>query len=570
VAWLGRSSNKEKVEMRKAVEEDVLGFPEEDRELARLLIRAARDEIHRDYEKAHSHYKAFLLHIENELTDPMLNVTAARSAAGLTGTSIYATEFSRIVGMNPGSYIEHHRMELARRLLQHTHANGRRPGAPRRGVTCIAFAVGYSNSNHFSERYEKFAGHRPTSEPKSDVKDTILLLEQLRRETEAKRQRKPIHRSLGLPAGLGSSIRGEGVSALWEEIRDLDRKQALDYIQRNIGDLDTHHFDYLLEKSKLEGRRSRERGEEIALIALDCLRAIELRKGRDLLDEKVLGHAILANARGLRLDFVGAQEAFQFIDMIREDKLRPDVLLHVNILRAYLLWSWKRDVKSSVEMVESLLPEVRGSASSEFLALTLGLAGQIYEASGHLDRALSMYEEAVEASRFIYDSHIIFCANYNLSYMYASVSDGKKASEIFKKVQELQQAGVLTSSPIHVTLLEARIHRLNGDLRRAEAAFLEAREGFTGLGLGNYVAVSAIELALLYLDLAEPGRAFSMAITAIDCISRYSDHKEAMTALAILQEASRAAIINEAMLRQALCHLEVVSKGGPSSPISAQ
>jgi hypothetical protein len=98
---------------------------------------------------------------------------------------------------------------------------------------------------------------------------------------------------------------------------------------------------------------------------------------------------------------------------------------------------------------------------------------------------------------------------------------------------------------------------------------LKAREEFAGFSLDIYFALASLELALLYLELAKPDRAFSMAIGSIDCISRYSNHKEAMTALAVLQEASRTATINKAMLRRAWRHVELVRKD-PTSALWAQ
>jgi tetratricopeptide (TPR) repeat protein len=269
------------------------------------------------------------------------------------------------------------------------------------------------------------------------------------------------------------------------------------------------------------------------------------------------------------MDFDGAREAFQAIDKITPANLRPEVLLQVDIFRAYFLWWWKRDVKSSLPMVDALLSEARSYGSSEFLVMTLHLAGEVFETSGQLDRALPMFEEAADSSRLIEDPYIAFTTHYSLSYLCATLSNGKKAAEIFKELKRLEEDAGFSSSSIYVTLLEARIHRVNGELRRAEPGFLEAREGFKGLGLDIYVALTSLELALLYLDLAEPHQAFSMAIGSIDCISRYSGHKEAMTALAVLQEASRTAIINKSMLKRALRHVELVRKD-PTSAASAR
>jgi AraC-like DNA-binding protein len=457
--------------------------------------------------------------------------------------------------MNPRPYIEKHRMKLATKLLQHT--------GTRASITCIASAVGYPDSSHFSQRYEKFTGHRPSLEPKADSKDTILLLEQLRREAEAKRQGAPNYESMALPArrlNNDSSSPGEGVNAFWEEVRGFNREQALDYFRANISILGTHHFDFILEKSKLEGRRSRERGEELAVIALGCLRAIEFREGRNLWDEKVLGYAVLANARRLRLDFVGAKEAFQEIDKFRLDDVRRDVVLQLNIFKAYFHWWWKRDVDSSRKIVDPLLPEVRSYGSFEFLATTLSLAGEIHEAGGEPYRAVAMFEEAAECSFLTEDPYIKFGTHYNLAYLYANLSNAKKASDVLVKLNHLAHIANYRSFAIHLTLLEARIYRVSGNLRDAEPGFLEAREGFASLGLEIYAALASLELSLIYLDLAKPEQAFLMARSSMDFMSRYSSHREATAALAVLQEATGTATINKAMMKRALRHLEMVRK----------
>jgi AraC-like DNA-binding protein len=549
--------------MRRAVEEEdptfpekdreeraVSAFPEKDRELGRLLIQAARVEIHGDSKKARSrHYKVFLLHIGNNLMNPNLDVNAARNAARLMSSSMYAIEFSRIVGMNPAVYIEHQRMELARRLLQHTQAS----------VACIAFAVGYENANYFSNRYLKFVGHRPTIEPKADSQSAARLLANLGRLV----QPNPLTTCQTSESTPGVDQKPDGIMSvkhLWNSISSLDEEQAFAYILENIHSSDISHFNFLLEKSKLEGRKSRKRGEVLAGIALDMLRAIELSKRSEFIDEKIRGYINLGNARRLIFDLIGSREAFRVVDDLMPTRSTRGLLfLEATFFKALLLW-WERDVDSALGLIEEIIPDLKAHASCELLTRALQLSGMLYDCKGSAEKALRMFEEAVKSTEGVIDPYVCLSAHYHLSFMYAKLSHGKRASELFEKVLSLHSDAATGDSEYQIVLLKAAILRANGELRAAEIAFLEAREGFRSLGADIYVALIALELALLYLELKEPSQAFSMATSAISCVSQYSAHKEAIAALAILEEASHSDAMNRSVIAQALHHLERVRK----------
>lgn len=546
------------LELPEEEREAILGFPEEEREIVLLLIQAARHEIHLDYKRAHSLYRPFLLYIERNLTRPRLRVTAARKAAKLTNSGTYSPEFKRIVGMSPKEYIRHHRIELAKRIIRHT---------TKAEKYVIAYAVGYRDQSLFTRTYSRHEGHAPGQEPKADANETILLLEKLR-QARSQWEETPDPKIARNTAEISVSVNSHenNLTRFWEDIRHLDRERVQEYIYRNAYSLEMHHFNFLLEKSKLEGRRRRERGEELAQVALDCLRILEFTKRREFLGSKTLGYAILANARRFQGDVSGAKEAFREVDRLMPKDPEPILYLQVSFFRAYLLW-WQRDVGSAIKLVEEILPEIRECASHELLARTLQLAGEIYECNGNSERALPLFEEAVGFSQFVDDPYVTIGGYYNLSYLNAKLSNVERATQLFEIVRKLHAETGLDGSSVYVTLLEASIHQANGELRAAESAFLEAREGFERLGLPIYVALTSLELALLYLDLEEPSRAFSMATRAIDCVSQYSFHKEATAALAILQEVSQSNI-SRATVRQALHHIELVRKD-PTSELTA-
>ena len=82
--------------------------------------------------------------------------------------------------------------------------------------------------------------------------------------------------------------------------------------------------------------------------------------------------------------------------------------------------------------------------------------------------------------------------------------------------------------------------------------------GFINQNLDIYAALTSLELSALSLEQGNSGRALEMASSAIPIISQYSYHKEAIAALAILQEAETIQSIDKRVIKKALHHLELV------------
>ncbi len=72
-------------------------------------------------------------------------------------------------------------------------------------------------------------------------------------------------------------------------------------------------FDLLREKSRQEGRRDRQRGIELAELALLSLDVSAAALGERIHELRALGRAWLGNAKRLALDFPGAEEASPLI-----------------------------------------------------------------------------------------------------------------------------------------------------------------------------------------------------------------------------------------------------------------
>lgn len=85
--------------------------------------------------------------------------------------------------------------------------------------------------------------------------------------------------------------------------------------------------------------------------------------------------------------------------------------------------------------------------------------------------------------------------------------------------------------------VQAQIQAGMGDLGRAEAGFLEAREGFLGEGLHYKAALASLELAQLWLRQGKRREVQEMVTELVQVFLAYQIHQEAFVALMLLETA---------------------------------
>lgn len=534
-----------------SVDEIITMFPKDERELAALLIDAAQHEIHSDYEKAHGGYKTLLLHIEGNLVNPNLDIQTARAAARLNGVNTYATEFSRITGKKPRDYVESHKMKLAQTIRRHSKADN----------YVIAFAVGFKDQNLFSRNYKRVFGYPPSKEPRADQSETLALLEHLKAEKRQRPEETLDPRSPANAAEISSESPCSDMNVFWGDMADMGLAKMKAHLRGQLEEINLGHFHLLLDKSIHVGRIDRARGQELAHAALYALKLAELASGDYFPNETVEGAANLANMYRMGFDFPGSRLWFNVADRYLPNDPEEEPLLRakVDFLKAYLLW-WQRHTESALSMVYDALPVIRQHGSPELLARILLLAADIHDHSGSPGRAMPLFEEALELTPYLDDVYLIFAARFNLTLLHVRSENASDAELHFKVVEEMYRDVENQIVPYHVSYLGGGVCRLNKRLKEAEVLYLEAIEGFSNAGLDIYAALVALDLALLYLDLGDERQAYLKAVSAIPSVSRFGGHKEAISALSILQEAGRREKITKQELKKALRHLELVRK----------
>jgi len=93
-----------------------------------------------------------LTYVHQHLFDPELNCTQALMACGLGDHNI-TTQFRLEMGCSLKSYIEQHRLTVAKEAMTHTNL----------ALYLIADAVGYSNVSTFSDAFSRAFGLKPST-----------------------------------------------------------------------------------------------------------------------------------------------------------------------------------------------------------------------------------------------------------------------------------------------------------------------------------------------------------------------------------------------------------------------
>ena len=546
--------------MSRKISENALSA--EERELLTTFFEEAREAVHNDGERAPSQFTAFFKRLETDVFDPDFKIGKARKAAKLNGNN-YSTKFFNITGRRPRDYVEYHRIMLAQRIIRHTSIFYWQVGTK----------VGYSDQSVFTRAYGRVLGYPPSDEAKAEDLPPV----------EKKKLPRPVPevppdlldpRSSPNTAELSyTGAQQHDLSQFWETISILNCMEIKSYVAQNVESVGIEHFHYLLEKAKYEGRSNRARGEELGLAALDVLRLVEFKGSCEFPDEKAIAYANLANTCRLRYDFQGAEKWFQYAyRFLPSDPLqKPLLYAEVNLLKTSLLW-WQLNTEAAVAMIDKVTPCARQHGSHALVARAVLLAGEIYDYTGHPDRAVSLFQEAAGLSRFVDDPFVALAAHYNLAFLYARLDQEAEAVSAFTGAREEYDKGQTQVPVVFMKYLEAAVCRISGNLDAARSLFIEARKGFETLKLEMYSALVALDHALLLLEMGEPDEALMSATMAISVISRSSGHPDAMAALVVLQEAAKQQEFQESTIKKAIHHLDLIRKDPTSTlmkPVNA-
>ena len=533
----------------------------------KAAAEATKARIRRDRRRAPDALKKLLAVLASRVLDPLLDATVALKAAGFKGSGIW-TVFKGFTKTTPARYIADARIEVADLALVITGLD----------LASISKKVGYTHYPTFAENYQRRKGKKPSevarprlAPPRIDLETSlkagrglldddalVRLVEDLRRiyPTAAKRFGGGDHES-PIPVEGARTDRSKA-EALWREIRDLPFAEQCRRVRIYLF-CSTVLFDLLRRKSRLEGRKSRRRGVELAELALISLEKSDRVFGERIHDLRARGLADLGNAYRLALDFSAAAEAFERAE--REwlvPRAQPDLSVFARIFRLKgLLWTVRREYAAATQDLDRScflfrqLDQPREEARALIQrAATHGYAGELGEAVEDLRAAACLIDEGEE-------SELAFAIRGNLANALARAGEAGRAARELGRARRLKRP---IDDPLETPKLDwidGLLGEIHGDLEKAKRCYQSAGAGFQEAGERRDFALVSVDLMLVHAEQDAWQRVGALAAETLPLLSSLDLHPETLATVALLAKALEAGALSRRLvkdLRDALRH----------------
>jgi AraC-like DNA-binding protein/tetratricopeptide (TPR) repeat protein len=497
-------------------------------------------------------------HIADNLFDPSLNVNQMKRACSVRNNSV-PVQFHSMVGMPPGAYISDCRLGVAARLLRGTELP----------VWEIGELVGYSTLQVFSEAFARWSGLRPSVYRQKNSEGAnigsmegpdLLDPDTLRKACagalspqEGKRlirALQDVYRSQSEAAEEDASVE-EGVStqvstadeamatAVWERIQHLSSADQQNLVKERYRFTTPALFDLLRRKSREIGLNHRQRGIELAELALESLYAC----GRSIPEPRLLnlrtrGWAWLANAKRMAFDLTGAEIAFAAAEgNLPKSGASRFVLAELLELKASLRYFQNR-MTEATELQDRAVALFRRVAQPEPLAHALITKATIlYHYKGASAEALPALAEARQLLEHSNNTFLRFCLLNNLSHHLLEAQEVKEAAKAVEEARLLTTGYGSSYSEAHLSWSEALLQQSLGREERALALFRQSMHTFLSLDLAHHAAGVSLDLAILHLQQRNEECAIQLIGEMLPTLATPDTQQIVLPALDLLKEA---------------------------------
>ncbi|MCP3964388.1 MAG: helix-turn-helix transcriptional regulator [bacterium] len=531
-------------------------------ELLSLAAAEALAKIRHDRNRVSPNLRPALEHIEAHLFDPGLDVNSLKRACGVTNRTL--TQFHAEVGETPHFYIKLRRADTAKRLLRDTKLQ----------VGEIAELMGYADTRTFSRAFNKAYPMKPSEyraqarreadsppmgrdlksievwrlafDRKLEVHEAAALIEHLRKLYELDAGVAP----LPWPTD-GEEYERFTAERAWRAIEDQPREEQLAAVRFQAKFSTPAFFELLREKSREAGRQDRQRGLQLAELALASLEGSAEKLGDRLPDLKARGWAWLGNVRRQALDFTGAEEALALAESVlappgqRDPVAEGEIYLYQACLRQN-----QRRFKEALELSDLAIRQFRSTGDAALLAQSLVVRANVNCYSGEPSASVDDLTQAIEILKGHNEPFVLFSASLNLAMVYAMLNRYELTAEILPIVKPLA-LGLENDLVRHqLQWVEALVAEGQGQLQKAEYLLMSARSGFIAEEETDNAAVASLELAILCCKQNRHSDALRLAAEALPVFQALKAHPDAAIAVDVLAKAIASRTITAAEIQQ--------------------
>jgi len=265
--------------------------------------------------------------------------------------------------------------------------------------------------------------------------------------------------------------------------------------------------------------------------------------------------AELANAQRITGDLAGAERGVRkALQLRREGTQDPFLGAHLLTIQATICGDSRRfpealELLERVEKTYAALgnPHKAGQAAVQ-RGLYTGYAGNAEEAVQHLRRALALIDEAA-------DPQLALVAVHNLARSLAECGEFRVARTLLfnNRARYSQHADRIIL--LKRTWLEGQIDAGLGEFDRASKRLAAAMQGFEEAELGYQAALTALDLAAVWLEQSHSPMAATLVEQAAETFTAIGVNREALGALILLQQACEKGLATAAWVHRLATHL---------------
>jgi len=300
--------------------------------------------------------------------------------------------------------------------------------------------------------------------------------------------------------------------------------------------------ELLLRQSEEQTFRNAAMEESLAALALEIMDRLDpsYYGAGAIEDLRARAWAYIANARRVKADFRGAEEAFALASAsLKRGTLEPMDRAVLLDLRASLLRAQRRFDKAL-----SLLHR----AARIFLNLgERNLAGQVFvkiatvhSIAGEPERSIPFLYEALALIDHSREQRLLLSAWHNLVNSLADSGRFMEAQKLLAKTRPLYRQFLQPAVQSRLKWVEGKIACGLGQKEQAETLLLAARAGFLTEGTAYETALISLDLAALYAEQERTDELKRLAEEMLPIFSSRKIHREALAALAFWKQAVEA------------------------------
>lgn len=315
--------------------------------------------------------------------------------------------------------------------------------------------------------------------------------------------------------------------------------------------------DLILDRSIEASLDDPEFGESLAELGLAVVDAV----GRTdiapplVADLRARGLAYLANARRMRSDLAGADQAMA---RARAEIARgtgdPVERARLLDLEASLRLEQRRLVEAT-RLLRRAIAAYRAAEETRSAGKALIKLAAVRRTAGRPEEAVALLREAVEEIDPERDHKLLLCARHNLANALVDLDQCMEARRVFRQTRALYQRFQDAWTQRRRLWLAGRIDLGLGQLDAAAKRLEQAREGFLEQEIVYDAALVSLDLAAAYVRQGRAADLRRLAREMLPVFNARGVHREARRALGVFQQAAEVELVTVGLVQRLLAYL---------------